>query len=152
MSAIDTGSTGERRFGLASSVQHVWDEFPDGIESGPASRMRAQLAEVLAGCHPEQVMDAQLVLSELVENAYEHGRRPLFAKVTVSRGLARFDVADTSTRTPCATCAERAQHNHTGGRGMLLISSMCRRWGVTVTPGEGKTVWAELVLGDGDAR
>ncbi len=94
---------------------------------------------------PENLLDtAQLVTSELVTNAVTHTGTA--ATLAVSRepgGTAlRIAVGDGSTRHPAA---RDAAPDALGGRGLAIIDALAQSWGVT-DQGEGKVVWAQLVL------
>ena len=106
-----------------------------------AGRARAMVREVLGDWHLEQIVDdAAVVISELATNAIGHARSGFAVTLTRTDAGARLTVTDSSPapaerRTPPAT--------EPGGRGMLLVDHLSRRWGVTPGP-HGKAVWAEL--------
>jgi anti-sigma regulatory factor (Ser/Thr protein kinase) len=93
------------------------------------------------------VDDAVLVLSELVSNAIKHARPLASGKIAVSwevvGEVVRIAVTDggSSTRpTPLHPSISAL-----GGRGLSIVSTVAREWGVDDGP-PGTTVWAELRL------
>jgi anti-sigma regulatory factor (Ser/Thr protein kinase) len=88
----------------------------------------------------ETLEDLLLLASEMVSNVIRHARTPLtvsveahrtFVLITVTDGAVPFDAGP-----PPAIDAE-------SGRGMGIIASISRRWGVGDTP-VGKSIWAEV--------
>jgi anti-sigma regulatory factor (Ser/Thr protein kinase) len=101
----------------------------------------------------DDVRDASaLLLSELVTNAYEHGRPDGDAsaggtRITVrcllirDRTRLRIEVSDAYRSVPRARPAGLDDES---GRGLLLVAALAAEWGVEVHPdGSGKTVWLE---------
>ena len=87
---------------------------------------------------------AELIVSELVTNAITHtGSSP---RLEISHlgdsGALRVAVSDGSTRHPAT---RDAGPDALGGRGMAIVEVLAERWGVS-DQGEGKVVWAQLVL------
>ncbi|MEU0893049.1 ATP-binding protein [Streptomyces massasporeus] len=122
-----------------------------------ATRRGARLARLLA----ERQLDewgeayeaAAQVVAELASNAVLHGRVPgrdfrLTLRLRADRTL-RIEVTDARgdrmPRLPGPVAQDAA-----GGRGLLIVSACAHRWGVVETVAHGKTVWAELVPGQGD--
>jgi hypothetical protein len=88
---------------------------------------------------------ACLVTSELVTNVVLHADTP--ARLTVSRcpGRLRVAVQDGDEVRPATTWTASPETTLKGsGRGLLLVSSVCRAWGVYPTADDGKIVWAVL--------
>jgi anti-sigma regulatory factor (Ser/Thr protein kinase) len=88
---------------------------------------------------------ACLVTSELVTNVVLHADTT--AKLTISRcpGRLRIAVQDGDETRPATSWAASPETTLTGsGRGLLLVSSVCRAWGVHPTDDGGKIVWAVL--------
>lgn len=86
------------------------------------------------------VDDAKLVVSELVSNAIMHARSTSEVRLRRGQGLVRIEVID---HVPAPPQPRDLSHTALGGRGLLLIASLSRAWGVDPHP-EGKLVWAEL--------
>ncbi|MEV6605865.1 ATP-binding protein [Kutzneria sp. NPDC051319] len=77
---------------------------------------------------------AQLVLTELVTNAYQHASGPYEVILRCLPDRVRIEVADRSTALP---------HGH--HYGLRLVEALALRWGVAARPA-GKIVWAELLV------
>ncbi|HWC78638.1 MAG TPA: ATP-binding protein [Pseudonocardiaceae bacterium] len=111
---------------------------PISDSAGARTLADAALADVDA----HERGDALLVVSELVDNAREHGAAPVGARiwrVAAGRRL-RVEVRDASTELP-------EPHNprptDVRGRGLLLVEALASYWGV-LSGGRGKIVWAEI--------
>ncbi|MEJ5913541.1 ATP-binding protein [Pseudokineococcus sp. 1T1Z-3] len=101
----------------------------------------------------EDVLDVvELVTSELVANAYQHGRPP------VHLALART-AHDAETTTGSVVCVELevsdagvgrtpvvrdADEEDLGGRGLALVDMLASAWGVRHSDDAGTTVWCRL--------
>ncbi|MDT0309675.1 ATP-binding protein [Streptomyces sp. DSM 44917] len=107
---------------------------------------------------PDQVEDAELVVSELVSNAVVatgiadpdvklheiQGEHLIAVQLRVVDSRLYIEVWDRSTTAPVKQDAnDEAEH----GRGLVLIEGTAKRWGVARPPAGGKVVWAELVIG-----
>jgi hypothetical protein len=77
---------------------------------------------------------AQLVLTELVTNVYQHAPGPHEVILRCLADRVRIEVGDTSTTVP-------GGHRY----GLGLIDALSVRWGVSVRPA-GKIVWVELLV------
>lgn len=113
-----------------------------------AHRARALATDQLRAWHLPSGTAAQIV-AELAANAVLHGRVPgrdfrLTLTATPEGGL-RIEVTDPrGDRLPTVppSTADTAE----SGRGLLLVTALATRWGVTPGPLPAKTVWAELDL------
>ena len=109
---------------------------------GAARRSRELITEACArwDC-PELAGPACIVLTEMVNNVVAHARTPmtvLLARQGDAMSVAVRDASRTAPRfggLPAPTAY--------GGRGLVLIDSVSRRWG-TLELGDGKVVWAVL--------
>jgi anti-sigma regulatory factor (Ser/Thr protein kinase) len=85
------------------------------------------------------------VVAELTANAVTHGRVPgrdfRLALSVDGTGTLRIEVADARGDRLPATANKGADEE--SGRGLLLVSVLAERWGVTPGPYPCKTVWAE---------
>lgn len=111
-------------------------------------RLRADLAgDVPAPC----VEDARVVVSELIANSLRHARplgdHSIAVRWSLGGQTLRVSVTDggSPSSTPTPLPADRMA---TGGRGLSIVSSLARRWGVE-SEGAGTTVWAELEIVNG---
>ncbi|MFJ9740717.1 SpoIIE family protein phosphatase [Streptomyces sp. NPDC101166] len=83
----------------------------------------------------------ELVVSELVTNAIRYAVGPIRLRLIRGRALV-CEVHDGGATAP------HLRHPRTtdeGGRGLLLVSQVTRRWGTRFVP-EGKIIWAEQSL------
>jgi hypothetical protein len=111
-------------------------------EVGSTPRARIYVRTVLTGILSEDVVaTAELCVSELVTNAVLHAGTTIRVHVTpVSDGI-RIHVHDKSASIPL-----RVRHSRTAatGRGLGLVETVSRGWGVDAHAGGGKTVWCEI--------
>jgi len=117
---------------------------PDASAPGVA---RAATKRYSAGkVHAERISELILVISELVSNAWLHGRGRSSSNF---RSTTRSSAARSSTKGPGSSATVRARGpEEVGGRGLFLVNALTNRWGIH----EGTThVWLELQAG-GDAR
>lgn len=89
------------------------------------------------------VVDAQLVVSELVTNALLHAGPPVRVVVHVAPPSARIEVHDPS---PVLPIALRVGDDAMTGRGMRIVGTLATAIGADPTP-EGKCLWAEVEVG-----
>ena len=131
------GAAAERRF-----------RFELAAHPGSVSRARQLTRSRLTGwavCE-DTVDTATLVVSELVTNAIVHSAgEHVVCELHDGDDLVRIAVLDEG----CAPdephpSPERPEEEH--GRGLLLVSALCRAWGAQDT-GPGLLVWAELPRG-----
>jgi anti-sigma regulatory factor (Ser/Thr protein kinase) len=84
---------------------------------------------------------ALLISSELVTNAFQHGRGNIELRLKLLGRLLRIEVIDEG-RDQAAAVRQR-EGDETGGWGLRIVDQLAARWGVF----EGTThVWAELAL------
>ncbi|MBQ0987113.1 sodium/proline symporter PutP [Streptomyces sp. F63] len=92
----------------------------------------------------ELLFTTELIVSELVTNAIRHGSGPITLRLIRERALI-CEVSDTSSTSP------RLRHARTtdeGGRGLLIVAQLARRWGTRYTA-DGKVIWAEQAVAPG---
>jgi serine phosphatase RsbU (regulator of sigma subunit)/PAS domain-containing protein len=87
----------------------------------------------------------ELTVSELVTNAIRYGRPPIQLRLIHEESTLTCEVFDSSSTAPHM---RRARTFDEGGRGLLLVGQLARRWG-TRHALTGKTVWAEQSLSPG---
>ena len=84
--------------------------------------------------------DAELLTTELVNNAVLHTESSIELRVRLRQGRVRIAVTDSGRGLPERRSGDLEA---TSGRGLLLVAAMATDWGATARP-EGKTVWFEL--------
>ena len=94
--------------------------------------------------HGELVDDAVLAASELVTNALLHTDGSVELEVSAGPALVRVAVEDDSPIPPVAGVLDESAMC---GRGLVLVSRLTTRWGVTPRHHGGKRVWFELEPG-----
>lgn len=101
----------------------------------------------------EDVLDVlELVTSELVANAYQHGCPPVqvgvertSAPAQTATGRADGLLLEVSDAGPGAPVVRDADLDALGGRGLALVETLAAAWGVRPQgTGTGKTVWCRL--------
>jgi anti-sigma regulatory factor (Ser/Thr protein kinase) len=89
--------------------------------------------------------DVELLVSELVTNAYRHsgaGDQPIELHVSIEDGRVRAEVADGGAGFKAEPMPE--EKRGVGGWGLYLVDSMADRWGVRAGP--PSSVWFEIAL------
>ena len=126
------------------------------LPAAPTAPAEARaVVEAIGSDLPEPVLvDAKLLLTEVVANAINHGSRGMQAVIIriVRNHFVRVEVVDPG---PMFNPDPRPPGTGAGGgRGLFLVDAVAHAWGVE--PDEaGKKVWFELRLaagGEGDVR
>lgn len=117
-------------------------ELPLRPEAAAGAR-RIVHGVLLAWRMADLVPDAQLVISELVGNAYQHapGADTVEVELLLHGDAVQLRVNDGSALRPMLRAAE---HDEATGRGLRIVAAVSSRWGVEDHEG-GKQVWAELL-------
>ena len=113
------------------------------FEASPEAPRAARhfVADTLAGLGcANRVIDAELVVSELVSNAVIHAQTDLTVVLDLAPGAIRIEVRD-HNRTPPRPRSPSALS--ISGRGLPLIDALTSAWGFNQF-GEGKVVWAQI--------
>lgn len=92
---------------------------------------------------PQGVPVAQLIATELVNNAVLHARTPITVTVVLRERCLHVAVADGDPRCPRLRTVSAEHDDH--GRGLLAVDGLAQGWGCAPTAG-GKVVWARLSL------
>ena len=96
---------------------------------------------------PQDHEDAELLVAEVVANVVDHvGGDVLTLELTLGGGWLRIGVVDGSAIRPIVREMSLERER---GRGMQLVSRIADRWGAEDHQ-DGKRVWFELFVGDGE--
>ena len=98
-------------------------------------------------CHDlpaETVATAQLLVSELVNNAVVRGRGPIGLRISRDKDMLRVEVSDGGAQT--AQLIKLVPDPHAeAGRGLFLLSALASAWGTIPAGRQGpQTTWFEL--------
>ena len=132
--------------GLVGAVEQLLTEASQRFEQDAQSARAARrfVTEALTGWDDEggDLIDTvTLLVSELVTNAVVHAGSEVDVMVQLTATAARVEVTDASAN---AVAPRDAATDEDSGRGLALVGSLARRWGVRPAPGGGKTVWFEV--------
>ncbi len=122
-------------------------DVPASVQ-GPMAARRVVAALLPAWELPELSDDAELVVSELVTNAYRHapGTDSFELELVRRDGGVRIALADgNSVRPVIAELSD--QDTRPTGRGMAIVAALATRWGAEDHHG-GKRVWVDLERAD----
>lgn len=109
---------------------------------GAARRARELVTEACARWElPELIGPASIVVTEMVNNVVAHAKTPMTVRLALRGDGMSVAVRDRSPVVPRFT-GPVAPTSY-GGRGLLLIDSVARRWG-NLPLSDGKVVWAIL--------
>ncbi|MFF8833325.1 SpoIIE family protein phosphatase [Streptomyces sp. NPDC015131] len=129
---------------LAEEKVATW-ELP--VEATAAGQARALVQARLTDWGlADMLFTTELIVSELVTNAFRYGGGPITLRLIRDRHLI-CEVSDTSSTSPHL---RRARSTDEGGRGLFLVAQLTERWGTRYTR-EGKTIWTEQALPTGGA-
>ncbi|MFY1588721.1 ATP-binding protein [Micromonospora sp. WMMD734] len=90
---------------------------------------------------PELAEPACIAATELVNNVVAHASTPMTLRLAAQGDTVHLAVRDHSRRQP--RYGGLAPLTSAGGRGLLLIDTVARRWGSTLLP-DGKVIWCVL--------
>lgn len=127
-------------------MTHALDELILPLPaSAEATRLaRGALRDRLPDVDAEVVDDVLLIVSELVNNAVQHGRPAIELRLRVQPLAVDVSVLDHGPELPPAE-PPVAHESATSGRGLSIIHTLAHAWGVEPLPGgDGKSVWAQL--------
>ncbi|WP_329563276.1 ATP-binding protein [Kitasatospora sp. NBC_01266] len=122
------------------ATEHCW--LPNSRRSPGIARrlLRDLLARVPNG--PQLADSGELVVSELVTNAWRHGTRPgqlIWLRLAVGPDGLLIEVHDASDARPEL---HPVGTDDESGRGLHLVEQLTREWGWGPRAGIGKRVWA----------
>jgi anti-sigma regulatory factor (Ser/Thr protein kinase) len=112
-----------------------------------AEARRRTLAWLLRHSVEREPADAAvLIISELVTNAVLHsGSRVIGCTLRLDSGLLHIEVTDQGAGQREPVIREPAADD-VSGRGLLLVSTLSKAWGVTPAIPGGRTVWATVLI------
>ena len=120
-------------------------ELPGRTEAPAAARQA--LTALNGSLHlvsEERLGDVQLVVSELVTNAYRHGggrAAPIHLSVLATDEVLRVEISDPGSGFDPEVGGARSGSGERGW-GLMITERLAHRWGVE--QGEGTTVWFEV--------
>jgi anti-sigma regulatory factor (Ser/Thr protein kinase) len=82
--------------------------------------------------------DCALIVSELVTNAVVHGGSAVRLTLTAHTRTIYAEIADDGEG---RLRVSDGDVDATGGRGLLIVGTLAREWGVITVAGGGKIVW-----------
>ncbi|GAA3677190.1 hypothetical protein GCM10022267_75130 [Lentzea roselyniae] len=115
-------------------------DLDDYVQNVAGIRRLARLA--LSRFPDDDLEDILLVVTELVSNAFDHGRSPRWMRLylTLAPFAVRCEVDDTAPELPVLG---KSRLGGFRGRGMVLVDQLATSWGAA--RGDGyKTVWAQF--------
>ena len=117
---------------------HYHEALPRNPES--SSRARRLLTRWVGDeLESEELEQAKLVCSELVNNAILHGKGPIALEVDLDENRLMIEVIDAGQG--FEHVVREIPFEELGGRGLTIVDAVASRWGIH----EGTThVWAEL--------
>ncbi len=125
---------------LRSTTSEPAELVLDAVPDAPTAA-RHYVRDALADLSPDTLEAAQLIVTELVANAYLHGAPPIVVRLARSGGRVRLEVADAGHLLPLRA---RPSPESTTGRGLALVAQLSSAWGVDPGASGGKVVWVEL--------
>lgn len=132
--------------GLVGAVEQLLGEASRRFEQDAQSPRAARrfVTEALTGWDDDETDltdTVTLLVSELVTNAVVHAGSDVEVMVRLTSAAAHIEVTDASAE---SIAPRDAAADEDSGRGLALVGSLARRWGVRPAPGGGKTVWFEV--------
>ncbi|WP_173077149.1 ATP-binding protein [Phytohabitans rumicis] len=104
-----------------------------------ARQARALVTDACGQWHrPDLAESAHLAITELVNNVVAHARTPMRVDLALRDGELYIAVRDYSHEPPRPSVPTLS-----GGRGLLVVEGVARRWGCTPRR-DGKVVWAVI--------
>ncbi|MEW1700738.1 ATP-binding protein [Streptomyces sp. NPDC091278] len=114
----------------------------DALQPGRARRILRATLRYWRCAHVSDT--AELLLTELVTNAFQHGDGPSVAvRIHLSTGYLTVAVTDGSAAVPTP---RQAGFGDESGRGLFLVDALSTSWGVSP---DGDMTWFSLSLTEG---
>ncbi len=130
---------------VLGDVRQVEREYVSSARTPAAARsfVTQTVGEIFSGAVPAGLCDdLALVVSELVTNAVRAGSPTVRVAIGEDGRRVVLRVTDEAAGWPAERAADA---NDPGGRGLPLVRALSTDWGVQ-PQGNGKVVWAELVV------
>lgn len=127
-------------------VDHISTPLTLGAIAGSPRTARASARALLIEWGMADLTEPiELIVSELVTNAVQASAGytvppSVQFRMSATRDVVLIEVWDRDPRPPVL---RKPNAYEEGGRGLLLVATMCARWGWTEFK-QGKTVWAEV--------
>src|SRR5437868_1868456 len=138
MCVVEAGAAADQDFTAHGAAEEVSLEVPPG----DARSARRFITLVLIRWQLTQASKLVVMVGhELVANALRHGTPPARLLLRRAADGVRIEVGDASTTVPLMPEIDNA--TSTSGRGLRIVTSLARDWGVRITQG-GKVVWADI--------
>lgn len=115
------------------------------LDADNPARHARQLVRRVCGAWPDdQVSVAELLITELVTNALEHGDGLKHVRVQSRDHLLHVEVSDANSAHPRMVDPPPTGEDERG-RGVLLLGALASAWGTRPESGSGgKTVWFDM--------
>jgi anti-sigma regulatory factor (Ser/Thr protein kinase) len=115
--------------------------LPDDV-GAPALARQAVRETLLAWRLADLIDDVQLAVSELVTNAFQHARPPVFLRLSQRRGKLRIDVSDMRPATQTLVLPVVSKDSDESGRGRGIVAAVSDHSGTDDAAGEGDSTSA----------
>jgi hypothetical protein len=132
---------------IVNGVRRLYDaavpEVTVTLSSDPSSVREARhfvVRNLQAWGHDEASWAAAQIVSELAGNCALHARTDFEVRLVEQGSALRLEVRDSSA---ARVQQRRYSAESTTGRGLRLVDTLCRSWGVDIDD-RGKTVWVDL--------
>jgi anti-sigma regulatory factor (Ser/Thr protein kinase) len=145
-SSVETLNGGESRLPQADT-EALREAFNLAARSTSAAEARHRtLAWLLRHSIDQEATEAAvLIISELVTNAVVHsGSSVVGCALRIDSGSLHIEVTDQGTG-PYEPVVGEPSADDVSGRGLLLVSSLSKAWGVSPAIPSGRTVWATVI-------
>ncbi|MEV0675384.1 ATP-binding protein [Actinosynnema sp. NPDC050436] len=119
----------------------VLDVSLTGAETPPLRELRQSVRGAMAHLEDECVEDAELLVTELVSNAYDHGHPPIAIRLCSVSSVMHIEVEDGDRANLPQVGVSRLGGER--GRGLVLVDQLALSWGFDATA-TGKVVWADV--------
>jgi anti-sigma regulatory factor (Ser/Thr protein kinase) len=148
-SSVETLNGGDSRLPQADT-EALREAFNLAARSTSAAEARHRTLSWLLrhSIGQEAAETAVLIISELVTNAVVHsGSSVIGCALRLDSGSLYIEVTDQGTSRQEPAVGEPAA-DAVSGRGLLLVSSLSKAWGVSPALPSGRTVWATVLITD----